>query len=1556
MANISRNFIAGKMNKAVDERLIPNGEYIDALNCRLGSSEESEIGAIENSKGNLPLTALVYPPTGEPLSSNAKCIGAYQDGANETLYWFVHDPAFTQGATSKLDLIVSFNTETNVLTYHVVSIDDGNGVDTTLNFNPQYLITGVNLVDSNEEGLLFWTDNYNPPRFINIRRTYNAPIGFIDQFTPDSILVIKSPPTEALSIQPFTTDSQQTFLEERFICFAYRYRYADGEYSATSQFTAPAFLPNPFQFSVSSFLNEGMVNLANSSIITFFTGGPLVRGIDLLFKEAGSNIIRVIEKLDKDSSTTPIPDNTLQQYTFTNSKIYTVLPEAELLRLYDNVPLLAKAQTIMGNRLVYGNYVEGYDLIDKFDNPLRLTYIASLNSVEINNDVLPDDTTSGSYTINGTQSIPQATFTVDLEDVKDKLNAGSQLNIAIRVTHALFTGSTPVPTEQTQSVQIDWSFTLPNSYASVYEMATSNEFIEAVGIASNIKPVYDSNPLTPTSCDGATLTDIFNCALPNTLNGLTPVTKYASGISAGGQGFTIVTSPSSDVIGFQVLAMNYVGDVNNPTAFSVYEYYNVSYGEAFWSDITTPKSLHSNRGYEVGIVYMDEYLRASTALVSGSNTVYVPCGYCDRQNKITVTIPITQRAPYWAKSYKFVVKADKENYETIYANLFFRDPNTNNAYILLEGENIRKVETGDRLIVKADTAGPAQDCQYITVLEKESKARGFLVIPSVLDPNVDLEVPAGVYMKINPNNLTLVQDELSYIAETDEATANDAGTYPKATILVNRLDTATNTYVDYDIPAGSRIKLNFKFERRGSGDGNNACERRIYTLDKTLVSSANYDNFKDWWDGDNVEVVLNQGIQDVGAGGCDIGNVYYPSLATNLPAISGDYCNNNYRFLRYASGPFANALLLVVTGTRACGNSQNRRSKVTLNIEVFRAENTLIFETEPSDTLPDVFYENNLSLPIGSNGEHYGNVQNQDFGLNLPAIVDTEFFNCFAFGNGAESYKIRDSIVGKTFNLGNRVVSVSAQDYIRADRFADLTYSGIYNDESNVNRLNEFNLGLLNFKPLEDSFGPITLIDGRETDILVLQEDKISYVLAGKNLLSDAAAGGAITSVPEVLGTQIARIENFGNSFNPESYAKWGEDKFFTDAKRGAVIQLKGDAYNNERLQVVSEAGMRPWFRDLFIESLTTQKLGGYDPYMTEYVLTNNDIPIPTVDNCIGCNTPQTFVITTPTVVQYCIDLGTLVGPFDVTWTAVNVAPGDSFMVEATYNGSTTSSGIVTNSGSFTIQKNNITPTTVDIEIIPISGDMSIAVNVGCPLPTEIEIIEIVVSNDADGGKFIHSEYEYINGTFISPLTSRLITLSSGTANPLVSWYNNYTGFQGVGSIPLDGTTVRMFSNKINFDNFDFDTAFNKFMWLRTNTQYDNNPIDIAALLAAANTATPLLGASPTYYADFVMPTSTDTKLYLIWDLRTPVETQLCYSDVDVYDACCGCVECTESCSYYSIYAEFGGSIRYTDCFTSESVDMDIPIDSPVNVCSSTVPIVLTGTVDVTFVECGCPS
>ena len=52
MAELKHTFVKGRMNKDLDERLIPNGEYRDALNIQVSSSEGSDAGAIENVLGN----------------------------------------------------------------------------------------------------------------------------------------------------------------------------------------------------------------------------------------------------------------------------------------------------------------------------------------------------------------------------------------------------------------------------------------------------------------------------------------------------------------------------------------------------------------------------------------------------------------------------------------------------------------------------------------------------------------------------------------------------------------------------------------------------------------------------------------------------------------------------------------------------------------------------------------------------------------------------------------------------------------------------------------------------------------------------------------------------------------------------------------------------------------------------------------------------------------------------------------------------------------------------------------------------------------------------------------------------------------------------------------------------------------------------------------------------------------------------------------------------------------------------------------------------------------
>lgn len=306
---LGRNFTKGRMNKIFDERLIPDGEYVDAMNIRLGSTEESELGAIENTKGNEKLTTLEY--SGTALSTDAVCLGSLDDSVNNVIYWCVHDPSNIESGTGICDMIVSYDVKNDILIYNVVSTDDGSGITTTLNFDPLFRVNAMDKIDD----LLFINDYNNPPRRFNVREIYIEP-------TVLDINLIVQPPAESPIVEPIKQNGQESYLDTRFLTFAYRYKYKDGEYSALSQFSKIAFAPNDFKLNYETFQNDGMTNTFNSAIISMETGSSNIVGLDLVFKFSNSSILNVVEKYDKDDL--GWSDNSSVSVTFTNKK-YTQL-------------------------------------------------------------------------------------------------------------------------------------------------------------------------------------------------------------------------------------------------------------------------------------------------------------------------------------------------------------------------------------------------------------------------------------------------------------------------------------------------------------------------------------------------------------------------------------------------------------------------------------------------------------------------------------------------------------------------------------------------------------------------------------------------------------------------------------------------------------------------------------------------------------------------------------------------------------------------------------------------------------------------------------------------------------------------------------------------------------------------------------------------------------------------------------------------------------------------------------------------------------------------------
>ena len=52
MAKVQNTFLKSKMNKDLDARILPNGEYRDAQNAQISKSESANVGNLENILGN----------------------------------------------------------------------------------------------------------------------------------------------------------------------------------------------------------------------------------------------------------------------------------------------------------------------------------------------------------------------------------------------------------------------------------------------------------------------------------------------------------------------------------------------------------------------------------------------------------------------------------------------------------------------------------------------------------------------------------------------------------------------------------------------------------------------------------------------------------------------------------------------------------------------------------------------------------------------------------------------------------------------------------------------------------------------------------------------------------------------------------------------------------------------------------------------------------------------------------------------------------------------------------------------------------------------------------------------------------------------------------------------------------------------------------------------------------------------------------------------------------------------------------------------------------------
>ena len=179
---------------------------------------------------------------------------------------------------------------------------------------------------------------------------------------------------------------------------------------------------------------------------------------------------------------------------------------------------------------------------------------------------------------------------------------------------------------------------------------------------------------------------------------------------------------------------------------------------------------------------------------------------------------------------------------------------------------------------------------------------------------------------------------------------------------------------------------------------------------------------------------------------------------------------------------------------------------------------------------------------------------------------------------------------------------------------SSLIYSGPFNSRTGINKTNVFSIGEDITKSADPSNGSIQKLYASDSNINVFQELKVSRALIDKDAIYSAEGGGAITNSNLVIGTIQPYAGEYGISKNPESFAVYGYNQYFSDKNKNAVLEL-----NASGISEISSFGMKNFFRTKLqsIDSSISRGyvLGGFDIHNKQYVASLQPNPVLNTSN-----------------------------------------------------------------------------------------------------------------------------------------------------------------------------------------------------------------------------------------------------------------------------------------------------------------------------------------------------
>jgi len=1328
MPELKHHFRAGKMNKDLDERLVPDGEYRDALNIEVASSDSSDVGSVQNTLGNTQKSFI--------SQVGQKCVGSIANGKGDFIVWFIRGGIISgegrdyivqyipgsgtvkpilvdnyqckrvtssQISTTSLNVVspgtvrlgmtvqaytgagVAYypdnttvtNISGNVITTSVapsINVPSGTDVifkaDRVLNFTGEP-ITAVNIIDN----LLFWTDGANEPKKINLKR---SALG-----TPDILNHSLHYVQDEIATSILT--SPRRYVRERDITVI----------KENPKYAPVLNMSNTKREN----LNGGNIVIESITNMDFVDGSGEVLAVgtnlNVVFSGEAPDFmagdVLILEAIDDNNDGKP--DNTVRLEV-----IYQLFgPNSHAF----NCEILSRSEEITSNYTTWTAKLEQEKPLFEFKFP-RFGYRYKYEDGEYSafapwSEIafLPDEF---DYNPNKGYNLGmrnQLRSLIIKEFNKDWGTANQRTPDGVIEIDVLYKESTNNNVYTVKTLKKKGKKNIADEEWTSDELVIESELIYAAVEANQSLRPWDNVPLNAKAQEITANRLIYgnytqNLSMTNNQGPFTP--EFVN--------FNIVQNPNLTV-----------------------------------AAKTPGKSIKSQRTYQLGVVYRDKFGRETPVFTDKTATKTLAKSSATQYNQIKATLGGTP--PDFADSFKFYIKETSNQYYNVAMDRYYLAED-GNVWLSFPSSERNKIDEETFLILKKEHDNDDfvdEDARYKVVAIK-NEAPAFLKLKKQsfgeLSNSSGSTIESTGYPQEDFNFIHVDQDDFEDSTLADTSSRSDLCMRIKGSTAISKwydirsisLNTDSDKYVilidgkfgnEMDSVTGgssasnsqkqgisleiaqevSKTKPEFEGRFFVKIYRDDVLDKRIlargFTEQWTVVSARNIPYLKkhggdassSWWRGhyfDNNERInggkagwfvdeMATDNNDHGGGPRGIGapvggnriDVSYSGIWPEGSNFNVGYSVHTSQVdfvkkldtvgakFRFQNDPDQTVYEITQSKTvsrlrnyqdhkwsSSFDNGSNKRKRweltVTPNIgsgpsaytpedngdcypsfngrsgdvmeflepyhedDSYTSNNPAIWETEPKEDVGlDIYYEISEAIPIAQHGNSHS--------LN--------WFNCYSYGNGVESNRIRDDFNAPIIDKGPRASTILAKPYERETKGSGLIFSGIYNSTSGVNETNQFIAAEAITKDLNQAYGTIQKLYTRDNNLLVCCEDKILKVYSNKDALFNADGSANLISSNKVLGTSDPFVGEYGISLNPESFVAKEFRAYFTDKNRGVVIRLSADG-----ITPISMHGMEDYFRDKL--NVADRMFGSYDDKKQLYNLTLTSIKAPSEDHTIS--------------------------------------------------------------------------------------------------------------------------------------------------------------------------------------------------------------------------------------------------------------------------------------------------------------------------------------------------